>query len=168
MDFSKWRPKILHEIEYLFFHNYFFFGKKDFNFWNVLKFLWKFWTFKKKNIIILKFYDHFEILWHFRNLEIFWNFMTIWENKVFFRNSRFPVRSVFRSDQFSLLMYRCLLPLSVTIKMDYKENNEKCSLCKKWWNSFKEFMNQRLNHLVFLYEKCNCIRMLFILHTKIC
>jgi len=31
MDFSKWRPKILHEIEYLVFHNYFvFFGKNNF------------------------------------------------------------------------------------------------------------------------------------------
>ena len=29
MDFSKWLPEILHEIEYLVFHNYFvFFGKK--------------------------------------------------------------------------------------------------------------------------------------------
>jgi hypothetical protein len=31
---------------------------------------------------------------------------------------------VFRSDQFSLLMYRCLLPSSVTVKMDYGENVE--------------------------------------------
>ena len=31
---------------------------------------------------------------------------------------------VFRSDQFSLLMYRCLLPSSVTVKMDYEENME--------------------------------------------
>jgi hypothetical protein len=31
---------------------------------------------------------------------------------------------VFRSDQFSLLMYRCLLPSSVTVKMDYVENME--------------------------------------------
>jgi len=31
MDFSKWRPEILHEIEYVVFHNYFvFFGKKNF------------------------------------------------------------------------------------------------------------------------------------------
>ena len=52
MDFSKWRPEILHEIEYLVFLNYFVFS-------------WK---------------------------------------KKFFRNSRFPVRSVF------LLMCRCLAP----------------------------------------------------------
>jgi hypothetical protein len=31
---------------------------------------------------------------------------------------------VFLSDQFSLLMYRCLLPLSATVKMDYEENME--------------------------------------------
>jgi hypothetical protein len=31
---------------------------------------------------------------------------------------------VFQSDQFSLLMYRCLLPSSVTVKMDYEENME--------------------------------------------
>jgi hypothetical protein len=30
MDFSKWRPEILHEIEYLVFHNYFFLWKKKF------------------------------------------------------------------------------------------------------------------------------------------
>jgi hypothetical protein len=32
----------------------------------------------------------------------------------------------------------------------------KCSLCNEWWHSF---MNQRLNHLVLLYKKCNCIIM---------
>ena len=31
---------------------------------------------------------------------------------------------VFLSDQFSLLMYRCLLPSSATVKMDYEENME--------------------------------------------
>ena len=31
---------------------------------------------------------------------------------------------IFRSDQFSLSMYRCLLPSSVTVKMDYEENME--------------------------------------------
>ena len=31
---------------------------------------------------------------------------------------------VFRSVQFSLLMYRCLLPSSANVKMDYKENME--------------------------------------------
>ena len=31
---------------------------------------------------------------------------------------------VFRSDQFLFLMYRCLLPASATVKMDYEENME--------------------------------------------
>jgi hypothetical protein len=31
---------------------------------------------------------------------------------------------VFRSDQFSLLIYRSLLPSSVIVKMDYEENME--------------------------------------------
>ena len=68
MDFSKWRPEMLHEIEYLVFHNYFvFFGKK----------------------------------------------------KCFSSEIH-----VFRSNQFSLLMYRCLLPSSATVKMDYEEYME--------------------------------------------
>ena len=58
---------------------------------------------------------------------------------------------VFRSDQFSLLMYRCLLPLSVTVKMDYEENMENARCATNWWHSF---MNQRLNYLVLLYKKC--------------
>ena len=66
IDFSKWRQKILHEIEYFAFHNYFVF------------FL------KRKS-----FFFSFEI-------------------------------HVFRSDQFSLLMYRCLPPSSATVKMDYE------------------------------------------------
>jgi hypothetical protein len=62
---TKWQLKILQEIEYLFYHNYFvFFGK-----------------------IVFSFEIH-----------------------------------VFRSDQFSILMYRCLLPSSATVKMDYEEN----------------------------------------------
>jgi hypothetical protein len=31
---------------------------------------------------------------------------------------------VFQSDQFSLLMYRCLLQSSATVKMDYEEKME--------------------------------------------
>ena len=61
--FSKWRPEILHEIEYF-----------------------KFFT------IILSFFSS----------EI----------------------HVFQSDQFSLLMYRFLPPLSATVKMNYEENME--------------------------------------------
>ena len=30
----------------------------------------------------------------------------------------------------------------------------KCSLCNEWWHSF---INQRLNHLVLLYKKYNCL-----------
>ena len=68
MDFSKWQPEILHEIEYkmyLVFHNYFVF---------------------------------------FENL--------------FFRNSRFPVRSVF------VINVSLFTSVSVTVKMDYEENME--------------------------------------------
>ena len=63
--FSKWRPEILHEVEYLVFRNYFVF----------------FW--KKKSDEI----------------------------------------HVFQSDQFSLLMYRCLLP-SLLSKWITKKNME--------------------------------------------
>jgi hypothetical protein len=67
MDFSKWRPGILHEIEYWDFHNYFvFFGK----------------------------------------------------------NNIFSGIPILRSDQFSLLMYRCLPPSSATVQMDNNENME--------------------------------------------
>ena len=67
MDFSKWRPEILHEIEYSVFHNY---------------------------------------------------FVVFGEKKV---SSEIHV---FRSDQFSLLMYHYLLLSSATVKMDYEENME--------------------------------------------
>jgi len=33
-------------------------------------------------------------------------------------------KNIFRSDRFSLLMYRCLLPSSATVKMDNEENME--------------------------------------------
>jgi hypothetical protein len=38
-----------------------------------------------------------------------------------------------------------------------RRKHGKCSLCNEWWHSF---MNQRLNHLVLLYKKCNCISIL--------
>ena len=63
MDFSKWRPEIVHEIKYLVFHNYFVFLGKNMN-------------------------------------------------------------SRFRSDQFSLLRNRCLLPSSAIVKIDNEENME--------------------------------------------
>ena len=99
-DFSKWRLEILHEIEYLVFHNYFvFFGKKKF----------------------------------------------------FFRNSRFPIRSVFviSVSLFTSVVYYCQNGL--------RRKHGKCSLCNEWWHSF---MNQSLNRLVLLYKKCNCIRIM--------
>ena len=43
---------------------------------------------------------------------------------LFWKNKFSSKIHVFRSDQFSLLMYRCLLPSSVTVKMDYEENRE--------------------------------------------
>jgi hypothetical protein len=38
-----------------------------------------------------------------------------------------------------------------------RRKHGKCSLCNEWWHSF---MNQRLNHLVLLYRKRNCISIL--------
>jgi hypothetical protein len=98
MDFSKWRPKIFHEIEYLV-------------------------------IIILSFL----------------------ENLLF----SFEIH-VFRSDQFSFLMYRWLLLSAATVKMDYVEDMNTL-LCNEWWHSF---MNQILNHLALLFKKCNRIRIM--------
>jgi hypothetical protein len=66
INFSKWRPEILHEIEYLVFHNY----------------------------------------------------------NVFFFSSFFSGIHIFRSDQYSLLMYLLLLPSSATVKKDRRENRE--------------------------------------------
>jgi len=94
IDFSKWQPKILHEIDY-----FVFFGKQFF----------------------------------------------------FFRNSRFPVRSVFviNVSLFTSVVCYCQNGL--------RRKHGKCSLCNEWWHSF---MNQKLNHLVLLYIKCNCIRIM--------
>jgi hypothetical protein len=94
------RPEILHEIEYLVFHNYF-------------VFFWK-------------------------------------KTPHFFRNSRFPVRSVIfiNVSLFSSIVCYC--------QNELRRKHGKCSLCNEWWHSF---MNQWLNHLV-LYEKCNCIRIM--------
>jgi hypothetical protein len=101
MDFSKWRPNILHEIEYLAFHNYF-------------VFFWK----------------------------IFF---------LFFRNSRFLVRSVvvINVSLFTSIFCYCQNGLL--------RIHGNCSLCNEWWHSF---MNQILNHLVLLYKRCNRIRIM--------
>ena len=68
----------------------------------------------------------------------------------FFRNSRFPVRSVFviNVSLFTSVVCYCQNGL--------RRKRGKCSLCNEWWHFF---MNQRLNHLVLLY-KCNCIRII--------
>ena len=70
--------------------------------------------------------------------------------KKFFRNSRFPVRSVFviNVSLFTSVVCYCQNGL--------RRKHGKCSLCNEWWHSL---MNQRLNHLV-LYKKCNCIRIM--------
>ena len=101
MIWLKWQPKILHEIEYLVFHNY---------------------------IVVL-----------------------FWEKKFFFWNSRFPVQSdfVINVSLFTSVVCYCQNGL--------QRKHGKCSLCNKWWHCF---MNQRLNHLVLLYRKCNCIRIM--------
>ena len=99
MDFSKWQPEILHEIEYLVFHNYF----------------------------VFFFFFFFEI-------------------------------HIFRSDQFSLLLYRSLTSVVCYCQNGLWRKHLKCSLCNEWWHSF---MNQRLHHLVLLYT-FNSIRIMFL------
>jgi hypothetical protein len=51
--------------------------------------------------------------WVFSFSQLFWEGF-FWKKK-----SISSKIHVFLSDQFSLLMYRCLLPSSVTVKMDY-------------------------------------------------
>jgi len=45
----------------------------------------------------------------------------------FLEKKYFPGINVFRSGQYSLLMYLCLLPSSATVKMDNRENMENAS-----------------------------------------
>ena len=75
------------------------------------------------------------------------------EKKNFFRNSHFPVRSVFviNVSLFTSVVRYCQNGFIL------RRKHGKCSLCNEWWHSF---MNQRLNHLVLLYKKCNCIRIM--------
>ena len=96
MNFSKWLPKILHEFEYLVFHNFFFFAKKI---WIFLKFL-IFLNFFLYLMKFLKFYENFG------------------EKKVFFRNSRFPVRLVF------VIKVSLFTSVVCYYQMDYEENME--------------------------------------------
>ena len=46
-------------------------------------------------------------------------FCLFWRKKYIFSGIQ-----VFRSNQFSFLMYRCLLPASAAVRMDYEENME--------------------------------------------
>ena len=54
MDISKWRPEILHEIEYLVFHDYFFWGEGGFG----------------KKIEFLKFFEIFVNILNFKKIKI--------------------------------------------------------------------------------------------------
>ena len=72
------------------------------------------------------------------------------KKKIFFQNSRFPIRSVF------VINVSLITSVVCYCQNGLRRKHGKCSLCNKWWHSF---MNQRLNHLVLLYKKCNCIIM---------
>jgi hypothetical protein len=63
-----------------------------------------------------------------------WRPEILHEMKYFFGKKNIFRNSCFPPDQFSLLMNRCLLPSSATVKMDNGENIKKCSLCNEWWN----------------------------------
>ena len=80
---------------------------------------------------------------------VFHNYL-VYFGKKNFRNSRFPVWSgfVINVSLFTSVVCYCQNGL--------RRKHGKCSLCNEWWHSF---MNQRLNHLVLLYKKCNCIIM---------
>ena len=66
--------------------------------------------------------DHFSIwlpeILHDMKYLVFHNYFIFFGKKI--KNS--SEIHVFRSDQFSLLMFRCLLPSSVSVKIDYEEN----------------------------------------------
>ena len=79
----------------------------------------------------LKFYENlenlkfFEIWWNFENFMKIFKSYEIFESLWKFEGKKISSEiQIFRSDQFSLLMYRCLLPSSVTVKMDYEGNME--------------------------------------------
>ena len=102
------------------------------------------------------------VIWNFQNGErkLFMkssiSFCTITlsfleKNYFFLRNSCFPVRSVFVINVSLLTSGVCYCQNGI------RRNHGKCSLCNEWWHSF---MNHRLNHLVLLYTKSNCIRIM--------
>jgi hypothetical protein len=68
------------------------------------------------------------------------------KTKFFFRNSCFPVRSVF---VFNVSLFTSGV---CGCQNGLRRKHGKWSLCKEWIHFF---MNQKLNHLV-LYKKCNC------------
>jgi hypothetical protein len=92
-----------------------------------------------------------EILYEIKYLVFHNYFVFFWKKKNFFRNSRFLVRSVFviNVTLFTSVVCYCQNGL--------QRKDGKCSLCNEWWHSF---MNQWFNHLVLLYKKCNCIRIM--------
>jgi hypothetical protein len=82
----------------------------------------------------------------------FWQlFCLFWRKNIFFRNSRFSVRSVF------VINVSFFTSVVGYWQNGLRRKHGKCSLCNNWWHSF---MNQRLNHVVLLYKKCNCIRIM--------
>ena len=84
------------------------------------------------------------------SIEFFTIILSFLWKKNMFRNSHFPVRSVFVFNVSLITSFVCYCPNG------YRRKHGKCSLCNEWWHSF---MNQRLNHLVLLY-KGNCIRIM--------
>jgi hypothetical protein len=82
------------------------------------------WKFRKFEIFgnlmkFWKFYENFQILWNF------WKFMKIWGEKNFFRNSNFPIRSVFviNVSLFTSVVCYCQNGL--------RRKHGKCLLCNK-------------------------------------
>ena len=82
-------------------------------------------------------------IWFFTIFWLFWVFF-------FFRNSRFPARSVFviNVSLFTSIVCYCQHGL--------RRKHGKCSLCNEWWHSFMN-QRQRLNDLVLLG---NCIKIM--------
>ena len=96
------------------------------------------------------------VIWIFQNGDHKIEYLVFHKYFVFLEKKKIPSEiHVFRSDQ--IFVINILLFTSVVC---YCQNG-KCSLCNKWWHSF---MNQRLNHLVLLYKKCNCIRTMSLIH----
>ena len=80
-----------------------------------------------------------------------------WKTNIFFRNSCFLVQSVFVINVSLFTSVICYWQWIMK-----KMENARCAT--NWWPSF---MNQRLNYLVLLYEKCICIRIMSLnTHSK--